>query len=187
MKNITHVIANSKLARAADVFEFYSTDNGEFEFGYTPFTITTWNQGKYDHEDPRNISWVFHELSHMLLHEYEHQKGFNGVRQHNIKNNFGWPRVNNLTNTYAAYNEGSVLGIQAILEMDNPEIVTPYDADEVYAIIKEHHKYPFTIEKYHETRWNMMKNLSPEYLYELLDSACTYVLENRDNAANPNS
>ena len=52
MKEITDVLDGTKLANST--FRLFSTDKGENNFGYTPWTINTWNRGKYDHYDPRN-------------------------------------------------------------------------------------------------------------------------------------
>jgi hypothetical protein len=166
VKEITDILDGTKLAN--QTFRLYSTDKGDYKFGYTPWSITTWNRGDYDHYDPKNVSYLFHEISH-VIHAYRNNP------YNCLKVNFGYPPKNDLTKPYAAYAEVAVLAIQSVLEADNPTLVTPYDMDEVYSLLTEHHKIVLDRETFDFYFEQSKKELYPGRLYHLWGMACAFV------------
>lgn len=165
MKEITDVLDGTKLANST--FRLFSTDAGENKFGYTPWTITTWNRGKYDHYDPRNISYLFHEISH-VIQAFKYPDSC-------LKSNFGYPEKNDLTVHRHAYAEVGVLAIQSVLEADNPTLVTPYDMDEVYGLLVEHHRIVLDREQFDFVFEQAKKELYPGRLYHRWNMACGFI------------
>ena len=170
MKNISDILDGSPLANPT--FQLFSTDKGENRFGYTPRTITTWNRGEFDHRDPRNVSYLFHDIAHVI------DLCLRGKAHRLLQQNFGYPERNHLT-AGTMVNEIKALAIQSVLEEANPGLVQTYNPDTVFATLTEHHKIPALRDDFDALMSQSRQGLVVEQLNRTWQKACLFVYGHR--------
>lgn len=153
------------------VFKFMSTDNmSESRFiGYRPATITSWNCGYYDHFSKENMSYIVHEMSH-VIDMYQRDKS------RLLLDNFGY-KMDGTINTAGAKVECNVIAIQRTIENAHPDFFHKDPLENFYDSLNSSRNMTMDESKFYNLINNTMKGLSVNELYDTWDAACEFLKE----------